>query len=715
MRHQNAAFYSHFSAVNFFFLLGSNNHLKYIILGFNYSLYFMLRITALKTLLLILLCLPCIGALAQSDKDTACPAPDNKKAVELYEKGTDKKKNEKEQRVAFLRQAIQLEPNYVAANFALAEEFIKTAYLNQTPFDPAVPYFMTVINNCPHYHSDPYYYVGLSYFEANKYAEAVTYLQKYVDFKDDDPKKFSKNYDDFSYDAKQKLRAAKFYRDIFTNKVPFDPHMVKGLCTPYNEYLAYISPDNQLAFFTRRMPVKKDMNSAVAAEDYLKEYFMISHRKEDGVFETGMPMPRPFNEGLNEGGPTITIDNKHLYFTICKSGSDGASQCQLYTCDFINGQWGEITNMGIVNDPSSWNSQPSISSDGLTLYFASNRPGGSGKCHLYQSTKDANGDWSAATLIPGVNSTKGNEKTPFIHSDSHTLYFSSDGWPGVGGYDIFYSRMDSTGKWSEPKNIGYPINSEGDDLGFFVSTDGKMGYFCSNDPNRTNGENMGGFDIYQFELYKEARPEKVALLTGKITDADGSSLKGATVTITNTKTHKTAAVISDTVNASFSAVVNESQAQDYVATVNKKGYAFNSGVVTVKDTFTGKPLKMDFNMKPLSAGGNYVLNNIYYKTNSAQLESISLAVVREFAKYMKANPTIKIKIAGYTDNVGSDQSNQALSSDRAFTVMQTLTKEGIKPERLTFQGYGAENPVANNDTEAGRQKNRRTEFIIVQK
>jgi len=120
-------------------------------------------------------------------------------------------------------------------------------------------------------------------------------------------------------------------------------------------------------------------------------------------------------------------------------------------------------------------------------------------------------------------------------------------------------------------------------------------------------------------------------------------------------------------------------------------------------------------MKTIASGGNYVLNDIYYHTNSAQLETISVAVVKEFAKYMKSNPDIKVKIAGYTDNVGSDQSNQALSSDRAFTVMQALTKEGIKPERLNFQGYGAANPVASNNTEEGRQKNRRTEFIIIQK
>jgi len=681
----------------------------------------MAHFAPLKASLFIVFCLQQLCAFSQ--QDSACGQTDNKKAKELYTKGTDKKKYQKEERTGFLRQAIDMEPDYVPANFALAEEFVKTAYLKQTSFNPAVPYFLTVINTCPHYHSDPYYDVGLTYFEAKKYAEAITYFQKFIDFKDDDIKKYSKDYDAFIYDAKQKLKAAslnlkreKLRHDILTTKVPFDPHIVKGLSTTYSEYLAIISPDNQLAFFTRNLPVK-NLNSATMAEDNIKEYFMQSKRQRNGIFEAGAPMPPPFNRGLNEGGPAITIDNNHLFFTICKASDGGGSNCQIYYSDYSGGSWGEIKNLGMqVNDPSAWNSQPSISSDGQTLYFASNRPGGQGGCDLYSTTKDSStGNWGPAiNLGPGIN-TSGDEKSPFIHTDSHTLYFSSNGWPGVGGFDIFYSRMDSAGKWTEPKNIGYPINTEADEVGFFVSTDGKTGYFCSNDPTHTNGESMGSYDIYHFDLYQAARPEKVALIKGKIADADGNAIKGGSITITDVKTHKKAVVMSDTNNASFSAVVSESKNQQYVVTVNKGGYAFNSGIITSKDTFTDKPVAMDFDLKPLSSGSNYLLHDIYYKTNSAQLEAVSIAVVMEFAKFMKLNPNIKVKIAGYTDNIGSDQSNQALSSDRAFTVMQTLVKNGIKADRLSFQGYGAANPVAGNDTEQGRQKNRRTEFIIVQK
>ncbi|HXB11513.1 MAG TPA: OmpA family protein [Bacteroidia bacterium] len=651
-----------------------------------------------------------------SQNSSSCEPPDDSKAVDFYKKGTNKK-NQKEQRMPFLRQALQLEPDYVEANFAYGEELIKTAITKQASFAPAVPYFLKVIQQCPHYHSDPYYFVGFSYYEDEKYADALPYLQKFLSFKDDDEKKFSKDYDTYLYEAKQMLKFAKFYSDIFTHPVPFDPYPIKGLSTNRDEYLATITADNQYAYFTRKLPYST-MNSVVASDDNEKEYFMESQRQPDGNFSEGIKLPAPFNKGQNEGGPTLSIDNKSLYYTICKNEGGAKLNCDIYYTNYVNGQWTEIQNMGPqVNDPNSWDSQPSVSADGTTLFFVSDRPGGMGKYDIYKTIKDPqSGEWSPPINLGAPINTPGNDKSPFIHSDSHTLYFSSDGHLGIGGYDIFYSRADSAGNWKEPVNIGYPINSPGDDLGFFVSTDGKTGYFCSNDPNRTSGRSTGGWDIFQFALYSAARPDKVAIVTGKATTPDGKVATGATVTVTNSKTHKTAAVITDSATGTYTTAVALPEKDDeYVISVNKKGSTFNSGTITAKDTFAGKPVNKDFELKPVKVGSNYTLNNIYYTSNSAQLQKVSLTVIREFAKFLKANPTIKIKIAGYTDNVGNEHDNLALSNDRAFTVKQVLEQEGIKSDRVSFQGLGSANPVASNDTEEGRQKNRRTEFIILEK
>lgn len=654
--------------------------------------------------------------MAQSD--TSCGQVDDKKAEELYKKGTDKK-NKKEERMAYLKQALDLEPDYVAANFAYGEEIIKTAIFQQSAFAPARPFFIKVLTQCPHYHSDPYYYVGFSYYEDEDYKNAIIYLKKFLAFKDDDVKKYSKDYDDFLYEAKKMLKYAQFYNDIFAHPVPFDPYPVKDICTTRDEYLATISPDNHYAYFTRRMPQPQSMDQIYAAEDQEKEFFMESVRQADGSFSVGTAMPPPFNEGQNQGGPAITIDDKNLYFTICKDEGGPKLNCDIYYSDLRNGKWTEIQNMGTqVNDPTAWDSQPSVSADGLTLYFASDRTGGMGKADIYKVMKDPKtGEWSSPVNLGSPINTPGNDKSPFIHSDSHTLYFSSDGHMGIGGYDIFYSRMDSAGSWQTPVNIGYPINSEGDDLGFFVSTDGETGYFCSNDPNRSNGHNVGGWDLFRFKLYNKARPERMQLNQGKISVADGKTA-GITISVKNTNTHKKEAVMYDTTTNEIVTVTSAKDAS--LLTVTKKGEAFTSTIIPPADTThpanpAQKPESINIEVKPIAIGEHYTLNNIYYKSNSAQLEAISLEVIKEFVKFLKTNPSIKIKIAGYTDNVGNETDNLALSKDRAFTVMQAIEQDGIKGDRLSFAGYGSADPVASNSTPEGRQKNRRTEFIILDK
>lgn len=670
------------------------------------------------TTFLIFLFIILIGNVQAQSDGTECGAVDDKKAIALYKKAQDMQKYKKEERMAFLKQALDMEPDYADALFMYAEELIKTEQYEQSSFAPAAEYFKKLIAICPNYHSDPYYFIGFSYYEDEKYQDAITYLQKFLNYKSDDEKKYSKKYDAFLYQAKQMIKYAKFNIDIFQHPVPFDPYPVAGLSTKYDEYLACISPDNKYAFFTRKMPFSS-IDQVYGSADNLKEFFMTSERGANGEFAEGTKMESPpFNMGRNEGGPSITIDDKQLYFTICKDEGGQIPNCDIYYCNADGSGWGEITNMGHqVNDPDAWDSQPSISADGLTLYFASDRKGGYGKVDIWYSTKDArSGDWSTAVNMgPNIN-TPGNDKSPFIHSDSHTLYFSSDGRPGVGGYDIFYSRADSSGKWMEAKNIGYPINSAGDDLGFFVSTDGKTGYFCSNDPARANGRSVGGWDIYKFALYQEARPQAVKMVEFNTKESDGSPSHGTTITITNARTKEQVVAMSDTNAGTYRAIVSADPKDQYVVSANKKGFAFTSTTISNKDTSTAVVTPpVDMEIKEVKAGANYTLNNIYYKTNSAELQPISLTVLEEFAKFLKSNPDIKIKIVGYTDNVGNRNDNLALSHDRAFTVMQTLEQDGVKADRLSFEGMGDANPVASNATEEGRQKNRRTEFVITEK
>jgi outer membrane protein OmpA-like peptidoglycan-associated protein len=665
-------------------------------------------------------------AVAQDEGDTKtseCPDPDNSAAVKLFKKYSDKKSDYKD-RMKYLTECLQEEPDYVAANFEMGRQMIIVCKNHSQGYKPAEPYYKKVIELCPQYHSDPYYYLGIIAWEDKNYDDCIKYMQQYLDFKSEDPKKYDKDFTKFQVDAKVLIRDSKLYKNLYGKPVPFDPKIVQGLSTRMSEYLPIITPDGMYAFYTRQ--AKPNVKSPVES-DRMVELFMESKKKQDGSWDGGYNMPDPFNRGNNEGGATVTIDNKHLYFTICKDEGGGEPNCDIWTSDLVNGQWTELKKLGdpVVNDPKRWDSQPSVSSDGKTIYFASDRAGGLGGTDIWKTTQIAPGKWSApVNLGPKIN-TSGDEKSPFIHSDSQTLYFSSGpdydgngGLPGVGGLDIYYSKADEKGNWQTPVNIGYPINTKGDDIGFFVSLDGKTAYFASDDPAKTKNNNLGGYDIYSFELYKEARPENVIFLEGTINKKEGDSLSNVKITLTDAVTKKTTDAMVDTVTGNYRVIATNKDQHDMLLTVEKKGSAFTSQLVTVKDSVNPKPVMKvaPLEVKPIETNQTYTLNNIYYKSGSADLDPKSKIVIEQFVEFMKKNPDVKVEIWGHTDDVGNEQDNLRLSKDRAYTVYEMLISLGLDKSRVTaFKGWGKSKPLVPNTTESNRAKNRRTEFYVVSK
>lgn len=643
-----------------------------------------------------------------------CNDATSKKALSLYEKGTDKKKNKKPERLEFLSKAIELEPDFAEANLALGLEIVVTCKLQNKPFTPAVPYFLKAIQSCPQVHSEPYYYIGFDFYENRKNDSAIKYLKKFIEFKDEDDKKFAKDYEAEMYQAKMMIKSAKKENDLRKN-VPFDPKVVKGISTERDEYLAYISPDDKNCFFVRREPIKK--MDQVFASDKEVEVFMQATRNASGNFNKGEPMMYPFNESEdNQGGCTISIDNKHLYFAMMRQEGGAQPNCDLYVSDYANGEWGAIRKLSNnVNHPVYWDSQPTIGADGNTLYFASDRPGGFGGIDLYVTYRETKtGSWSIPKNLGSKINTSGDEKTPFMHSDSETLYFSSTGHFGFGGYDIFFVRKDDKGEWTEPENIGSPINSYSDDTGFFVSTDTKFGYFFSFDEGKVRGRGVGRYDLYNFELYKEARPQEVAFIKGEVKDVTGTDIPGAIVEIKNTKTKQKTLAVVDSVNGQFLAAINLKSKDDILITVKKDEMAFASKVVSTKDmSYTSAPQTIKLEVAEAKPGKSFVINNIYYNTNSADLKTESRIVLEAFADYLKENPKVKIEIQGHTDNVGNPKDNEALSSNRAHSIKWVLEELGVDSKRIFAKGYGASKPVADNKTEEGKAKNRRTEFMIL--
>ena len=415
------------------------------------------------------------------------------------------------------------------------------------------------------------------------------------------------------------------------NPVPFNPRPVPGISTEYDEYLTIISPDNEMALFTRKIKIPPSRDN-ITPQMSFKERFFFSNREND-EFTRGDLMPFPFNKHDNEGGATITIDNKMLFYTLCKYTEDR----RYYNCDIcysenINGTWTLIESIGEnVNRNNSWESQPSITSDGNTLYFVSDRDGGYGGYDIYITRKDSAGIWSfPQNLGPVINST-GNEKSPFIHTDSQTLYFSSDGWMGLGGYDIFYAKLNENDSWTTPKNIGYPINSQDDDVGFFVSTDGHYGYFASN-----KFEGFGGWDLYSFDLYEEARPEKVLFLKGIINDPEHKGFKNTIVELKNIESKRIKEIPVDTLTGEYVTVVPFKN--DYVMTVKKKGYVQESKYLSKINPQFAKPIDVFVDLKQIEVGRSYRLNDIYFDFNSTDLKQESMNIIDEFYQFLMLIP-----------------------------------------------------------------------------
>ncbi|HQP03871.1 MAG: PD40 domain-containing protein [Bacteroidales bacterium] len=655
--------------------------------------------------------------------DSYCNEIDNPKAVKYFETGVKQLNSGKlDNAIESFMKAIDEEENFTEAWVALSEIYSyrlsnsmdsKNDKMYSTLLKKCI---LKIAETCPAY--DNYsvnYSLGIIFFNDDDYVQAKKFLNIYV-------KNTEKNTEKYN-EAISKLNYINTYMALIGSPVPFEPRLLGGVCSADDDYLPLISPDGTMAFYTRAY-MKKDLNS-IYGDQYTEEFTMsqkLSEIDENLVFSRGKAMGNPFNMGKNQGAVSISIDNSILYITICEFVSRDYDNCDIYYSQRSGESWSQLKNLGPnINSPDTWESQPSISSDGNTLYFSSIRKSNIGfnpdnpTCDIYYSFKDANGVWSKAQNMGPVINTKGNEKSPFIHSDSQTLYFSSDGHPGVGGYDIFYSKYRD-GAWNKPQNIGYPINTNDNDLGFIVSTDGSRAFFSS---NKLTG--MGGWDIYVIDLYEGARPEKVMFVKGKLIDEQGNAITDASIEVENVKTKEVTQGMVDAETGHYAvavAVQEEEKNDDFLMLVKKDGYSFASHYIQeeedTEDIFEEIQV-VDFEVKPIEIGVAVKINDINFSFASAELSDESLIVLDHFIDFLNTNPGVKFEIRGHTDDVGENITNERLSQARAKSVYQYLLNHGIASSRMTYKGYGEALPLVPNISEANRAINRRTEFYIIEK
>ena len=684
-----------------------------------------------------------VGALMMSfsvmaqDEPGPCDKPIDKKILKALDDAV-KEKNPTEKH-AKLKALSDATPDCTECQFQLGISAFNRAKAGAGGFDACIKYLEPVRDKCPDFHSDLYYALGTAYYRKDRFPESAQALQKFLKFPTEDPTKLSADIDAKTADAEKVMPELAFYTEFYKDQRPFNPQVLTGVSTREDEYFPMFSPDNELIFFTR---VSKKQAKGDFVTTQVEE--ITESRRPDlkQSFGPGQPLPKPFNLGGDSyGGATVSINNKEVFLVIGKlteaKNLDGSpyKNMDIYRVhydthmDFATGKqtfiWTEPENLGEnINTEDGWESQPTLSADGKTLYFAKvgKTTRGTDICF---STRDEQGEWSKARPMPAPITTDGDEKAPFLHTDSRTLYFAArppkdektgkeiigKGHRGIGGYDIFFSRMNDDSSWSAPKNLGSPLNTTDDEHGLIVSADGRTAYFASN--RLKNG--VGGFDIYGFELPKDARPEDILIVKGEVKDDHGEPVKDAEVLITYMDTRKTEIIKVDAADGKYATVLKLKPGADVIMTVKKEDHVFDSRAFTAEDTARGGVAEVEMTLAKIEVGKSYKVDDIKYATNSAEITLASDYILDELITFLKENPHVRIEIQGHTDNVGGIADNMALSNDRAFTVREYLEAHGIEGARLTSKGYGPTQPVASNDTPYGRSQNRRTEFVITGK
>ena len=501
--------------------------------------------------------------------------------------------------------------------------------------------------------------------------------------------------------ALKNIKNCEFALNAIKNPVPFNPVSVgSGVNTPDDEYWPSITADGLTLMFTRQ-PSSRNTSSPY---DFLQEDFYISYFADD-VWQKAVNAGPPLNTRQNEGAQTLSSNGRYMYFTACDRPS-GLGSCDIYFSAFNDGRWSEPTDVKAPVNSSHWESQPSISADGKMLFFSSNRPGGRGGKDLWYSLMNDKNMWTTPINMGDKINTEGDEMSPFIHFDGKTLYFASDGRAGMGGFDIYFTRMSDDSTWSEPQNLGYPINTYNDEMGLVIESGGKKAYFSSI-RDKTNGK-----DIFSFDLYESARPAPVSYLKGKVYDKETGRLLKADYELINLSTNKV--TIKSTTDETGNFLVCLPSGFNYGINVIKAGYLFYSETFAFEGIHTVvTPYIKKISLSPIRVGEKMLLANVFYEIDSWQLMKESKSELNTLVNMLLENKEMMLEIGGYTDATGSEEYNRLLSEKRAMSVVSYLVNKGISSDRLKYKGYGNASPIGDNITLEGRKLNRRTEAKII--
>lgn len=585
---------------------------------------------------------------------------------------------------SLLHLAVKEKDNFIDAWILMGQ--INLQFLKH--FDVATKAYEKVKLLKSDYLSDVEFQLAQCYINQGQYGKARTSLQAFLA----QPR----------INGQSRLLSEKMLKDCdFAEKAMQNPVKMKpvnlgpGVNTAEDESMPSLTADGKYLYFTRHF----------GTGQYQDEDIYVAINSSAGFTKANSAGETVNTEEYIEGAQSIAPSGKYLFFTSADR-RDGVGRADIYMSRKTGDMWERPNNIGSPVNSPGWDAQPCISADGRTLFFASVRGTGKGGSDIWYSNLTDNGTWSELqNLGEGIN-TQYDEMRPFLHPDGNTLYFSSNGWPGMGNYDIFVVRKDATGKWGTPENLGYPINTPGDEVGIFVSTDGGTAYYASEQK-----DSYGQMDIYSFDMPETGRPAFTSYIKGNVFDNDNRDPLYSSIQIYDLSTGKLYSSLStDRVNGNFLSTLPAGK--DYAVEVMKDGYLFYSHNISLKNAKGGVPFELNIPLKRIKVGEKVVLNNVFFESEKYELKKESKAELDVILKMIEKNPSLKIEIGGHTDNSGTEEKNKALSENRAKSVYQYLIEQGVSADRLSYKGYSSTQPIAGNDTPEGKAKNRRTEFTV---
>ncbi len=620
--------------------------------------------------------------------------------------------------------AYAFNPDNALLNFKIGKSYFNTSFRTKSltylekaqKLDPAV---------------DPQllYYLGRAYHLNMQWDKAIDSFNQFLKLLNGND---IKELNALGDEVKRKIEECENGKELEKNPARvFIDNVGPEINTKYPDYGAVISADESVMIFTSR----RDNTTGGGIAPELNEYFediYISNKKE-GKWSTAVNIGPPINTKGHDATAGLSPDGQTLYVYIDDRG-DG----NIYECHLKGANWSKPEKMNKNIDSDAHESTASISFDERTLFFVSDRKGGLGDKDIYYSKKDEKGRWGKAVNVGAPINTPYGEEGVFIHPDGKTMYFSSRGHNSMGGYDVFKSTLVN-GQWTEPVNLGYPINTPDDDVFFVISASGKHGYYASFNPS-----GYGELDNYMITFLGdekipvlntednllasaaepikerviappvEIRSAQITLLKGVVTDEKTNQpIEASIELVDNGKNEVIANFNSNSISGKY--LVSLPSGKNYGIAVKAEGYLFHSENVDIPASAAYQEIVRDIALKKFDVGTKIILNNIFFDFDKATLRSESTNELERLTKMLNDMPNLKIEISGHTDNKGSANYNQVLSESRSKSVVDYLISKGIQADRLAFKGYGLTQPIASNDTEEGRQQNRRTEFKITSK